>query len=124
MPACGVAEPHKQNFPPDFFQEIVFFFFLSLLAVGHDNGKACILECRHPASLQCWPLTQATPSCVLIMVALLLSAPRRAALQKMPGEGQMPAEQIPVATVNAVCHAQRCTEGRYGHYKDTYRGWS
>lgn len=41
------------------------------------------------------------------MVALLLSAPRGAALQKMPGEGQMPAEQIPVATVNAVCHAQR-----------------
>lgn len=58
------------------------------------------------------------------MVALLLSAPRGAALQKMPGEGRMPAEHIPVAAVNAVCHAQRCTEGRYDHYKDTYRGWS
>lgn len=126
MPACGVAEPHKQNFPPDFFQEIGLFFSIppGCWGLQHDNGKACVLECRHPALLQCWPLTQATPSCVLIMVALLLSAPRGAALQKMPSQGRMPAEQIPVATGNAVCHAQRCTEGRYGHYKDTYRGWS
>ncbi|EGW13295.1 hypothetical protein I79_019228 [Cricetulus griseus] len=55
------------------------------------------------------------------MAPLSLSAPRGLHCRRCLVGGWIPAEQISVATVNVPC-AETTFEGRYGYYRDSYRG--